>query len=153
VGGRAVLPGVGYSAFCDVAGGAGTDSFTLAVGHKHLHEGVEVAMLDAIFEARPPFNPDVVVTQCAALLKQWGVDHVVGDAYGGIWPATRFAASGIGYSVCGTSKSEIYSYVLPLFMAGRIALLDQPRLVDQFSGLAARGANGARGDRSSKGRP
>jgi hypothetical protein len=45
-------PGVTYSAFVDPSGGS-ADSMTLAIDHREDN----VAVLDAIRERRPPFNP------------------------------------------------------------------------------------------------
>lgn len=69
--GRAVRPpidGVRYVAFADPSGGSG-DSFTLGIAHR---DG-DVAVLDALQERRPPFNPENVVKEFAALLNEYRV--------------------------------------------------------------------------------
>jgi len=63
---RAPMPGVRYSAFVDPSGGS-ADSMTLAIGHRE--DGV--AVLDATRERRPPFSPEDVVQEFAALLKTY----------------------------------------------------------------------------------
>jgi hypothetical protein len=143
VGGRHPLPGVAYLAFCDVAGGSGSDSFTLCVGHKRIDDGEEACVVDMVFEVRPPFDPMEVVKRAATHLAQWGLSSVVGDAYGGSWPTSVFAKWGIAYSLSPLTRSELYLHVLPLFTAGRVRLLDHPRTVDQFAGLRRKvGAGG-----------
>ena len=141
---RLVLPGVSYLAFADPAGGTGRDSFTLAIGHKHLDQGREIAVLDVLLEYRPPFDPDEVVKLAAENLKQWGIGDVVADAYAAGWPISAFAKHGIGLSHASLSKSEIYVNVVPLFTAGRVRLLNHQRMVDQLCGLKRKVGQGGR---------
>jgi hypothetical protein len=68
VGERMALPGVQYFAAVDVAGGTGTDSFTAAIGHKHIDAGREVCVVDLVFEQRPPFDPDETTARLCAIL-------------------------------------------------------------------------------------
>jgi hypothetical protein len=63
---RPPLPGVNYTSFCDASGGV-SDSFTAAIAHS---EDGGFAVLDAIFEARPPLDPAAVVREIAALLRE-----------------------------------------------------------------------------------
>lgn len=128
------MPGVTYSAFCDPSGGA-SDAMTLAIGHLD-HTGM--AILDAVREARPPFSPEAVVIDFAALLKAYGISHVTGDRYGGEWPRQRFKEHGISYDPSARPKSNIYVDLLPLLNAARVELLDVPRLAAQLVGLERR---------------
>ena len=81
-----------YVGFCDPSGGS-ADSFTLAVRHM---EGDGTAVLDCLREVRPPFSPDAVVEELAALLeKSYRVSRVHGDAYAGEWPRERFSTHGV----------------------------------------------------------
>src|SRR5205807_8954010 len=67
--GRSELPpesGVTYAAFCDPSGGV-NDAMTLAVAH--LRDGA-ICVLDAIFEIRPPFDPEIAVAACTAVLRR-----------------------------------------------------------------------------------
>ena len=89
--------GIGYRAFCDPAGGSGTDRFSLAVAHVEERQGRRIAVLDAIREARPPFSPEAVVSEFAALLRRYGVSDVSGDLYAGAWPTEAFRTVGITY--------------------------------------------------------
>ena len=137
--GRAELPpeaGVAYSAFCDPSGGV-SDSMTLAIGHLSDHD---VCVLDAALEARPPFDPEKAVAECVVLLRRYGVSTVVGDRYAGEWPRARFAEHGIEFVQSARPKSALYGDLLPLLNAGRIELLDLPRLSTQLTGLERRTA-------------
>ncbi len=134
------MPGITYTAFCDPSGGA-SDAMTLAIGHLG---GSGVAILDAVREARPPFSPEAVVIEFAALLKAYGISHVTGDRYGGEWPRQRFSEHGISYDPSARPKSNIYVDLLPLLNAGRVELLDVPRLAAQLVGLERRVARSGR---------
>jgi hypothetical protein len=74
--------GLSYVAFIDPAGGQGRDSFCAAVAHQEEREGKVVAVLDAVFEARPPFDVSAVVGEVAEFLKRYDVTSAQSDAYG-----------------------------------------------------------------------
>jgi hypothetical protein len=131
--------GVRYIAFVDPSGGS-NDAMTMAIAHL---EGQRV-VLDLIRERRPPFSPDDVTAEFAALLKAYGVGTVRGDRYGGLWPRERFAAYGVEYTVADRVKSDIYRDLLPALNSGRVELLDHARLVAQLCGLERRTAHGGR---------
>jgi hypothetical protein len=158
--GRRELPpsrALRYSAFTDPSGGS-VDSFTLAIGHSERERGApqpitmadaeriaaqpksEVAVLDAIREVRPPFSPEAVVAEFSELLKTYRCSAVTGDHYAGIWPAAAFAKCGIRYVTAEKPKSDFYRELLPLVNAGRVELLDVPRLAAQLVGLERRTA-------------
>lgn len=142
--GRHELPpisGVRYVAFTDPAGGSGTDSFTLAIVHCEADGRV---VLDAVRERRPNFSPDAVVADFAVLLKAYRVTEVTGDRYAGQWPAEAFGKHRIKYRPSERSKSDIYREMLPLLNAGRVELLDIPRIAAQFLSLERRTARGGR---------
>jgi hypothetical protein len=132
--------GITYSAFVDPSGGS-ADSMTLAIGHC---ESSGVAVLDCVREVRPPFSPDAVVEEFAALLKSYGISRVMGDAYAGEWPRERFAVHGITYDLSTRNKSQIYSEFLPALNGQRVRLLDLPRLIGQLVSLERRTARGGR---------
>ncbi|HQT89609.1 MAG TPA: hypothetical protein PK677_13840 [Acidiphilium sp.] len=129
-------PGVAYLAFVDPSGGV-SDAMTLAIAHI-MPSGVVV--LDAVREARPPFDPEATVKDFADTLRRYGVSTVTGDRYGGEWPRQRFREHGIEYNACARPKSDLYLDLLPLLNAGRVALLDNPRLSAQLVGLERRTA-------------
>jgi len=113
---------------------------TLAIAHA---QG-DVRVLDALREVRPPFSPESVVVDFAALLKSYRISAVVGDRYAGEWPRERFRVAGIRYDLSDRPKGEIYRDTLPLLNSGRVELLDVPRLASQLCGLERRTARGGR---------
>jgi hypothetical protein len=140
--GRFELPpvsGISYTAFVDPSGGS-SDAMTLAVGHA---EG-NLVIIDAIRERRPPFSPADVVAEFADLLASYGISSVSGDRYGGQWPRERFLEHGVTYQPAEHPKSDLYRELLPILNAGRIELLDHPRLAAQLCGLERRTARGGR---------
>lgn len=128
--------GIRYFGFVDPAGGSGADSMTLAISHKDRTTGKGV--LDVLREVRPPFNPEGVVAEFVETLKSYKVMRVRGDHYAGEWPRVQFRKLGIDYEVSDETKSEIYQGWLPLLNSQRVELLDNPRLVNQASGLERR---------------
>ena len=119
-----------YYAFADPSGGS-ADSFTIGIAHV---EG-KTAVLDAIRERKPPFSPDAVTAEYAALLKSYFLKTVTADAYALEWPRERWRAHGIECPVSKASASEIFGELLPLINSGRAELLDDPRLRSQLIAL------------------
>lgn len=130
-----------YVAFVDPSGGS-SDSMTLAIAHTD--KDTRIAILDALREQKPPFSPEAVVTDFAALLKTYHIDTVTGDRYGGEWPRERFQEHGITYQVSDKTKSDIYRDTLPLLNSARVELLDHPLLIAQLQNLERRTARGGR---------
>ena len=141
--GRTELPpeqGLAYTAFVDPSGGV-SDAMTMAIAHI-MPTGIVV--LDAIREARPPFDPENTVAEFAATLRRYGITTVQGDKYGGEWPRHRFREHGIAYEPTARPKSDLYMDLLPLLNAGRVELLDNQRLTAQLCGLERRTARSGR---------
>lgn len=132
---RAPLRRVSYVAFVDPSGGS-ADSFTLAVAHREDKK----AILDALREAKPPFSPEHIVADFAALLKTYRIAKVQGDRYAGEWPREQFRKHGIGYEPSAKPKSDLYRDLLPALNSGGVDLLDHPRLVNQLVSLERRTA-------------
>jgi hypothetical protein len=124
---------VAYTSFCDPSGGA-KDSFTCAIAH----EENSIAVLDCVHEIKAPFNPTSATQQVANLLKNYGITSTRGDRYAAAWTVDGFAAFGIRYQHSERDRSAIYLDCLPLFTSGRVRLLDNQRLVSQFSSLERR---------------
>jgi hypothetical protein len=137
---RPRIAGARYFAFADPSGGS-ADSFTVAVAHR---EGTDGAILDAVRERVPPFDPSEVVAEYAALLKSYGISQVGGDRYAGEWPREAFRRHGVNYESASRSKSELYRDLLPLLNSRRADLLDHPKLINQLIGLERRTARGGR---------
>jgi len=137
--GRHELPPVSdvrYVAFTDPSGGS-SDAMTLAIGHADRNGR---AILDAVRVRRPPFSPESVTEDFAAVLKSYGVQKVTGDRYAGEWPRERFRVHGIAYDLSDRPKSDIYRDVLPILNSGKVELLDLPRLTAELCGLERRTA-------------
>jgi Terminase large subunit, T4likevirus-type, N-terminal len=137
---RAPVAGTKYTAFVDPSGGS-SDSMTLAIGHRELNGTI---VLDCIRERRAPFSPDAVVSDFVTTLQSYSVTAVHGDHYGGVWPRERFSKHAITYFTAEKAKSDLYLHALPLFMSGRVDLLDNQRLVGQLCGLERRTGRGGR---------
>jgi hypothetical protein len=105
---------------------------TLGISHRTV--GAKV-VLDLLREVRPPFSPEAVTRDFAAVLKSYGISEVTGDRYAGEWPRERFRAHGITYKPSELNRSEIYIELLPLLNSRRVILLDNGRLVAQLTGL------------------
>ena len=125
--------------FLDPSGGS-QDAMTLAISHRD----EDRAVLDAVREVRPPFSPEAVVREFAALLHAYAVTRVRGDRYGGEWPREQVRKAGIEYEVCETAKSDLYKELLPALNSGHVELLDHTRLRAQLAGLERRTARGGR---------
>ena len=134
------LSSVYHVGFVDPSGGS-ADSMTLAVAHR---DPDGTAVLDCVREVRPPFSPDGVVQDFAAVLRSYEISRVMGDRYAGEWPRERFGAHGITYEPCEKAKSELYALLLPALNSRKVALLDHARLVAQLCALERRTAWGGR---------
>ncbi|HEV2546260.1 MAG TPA: hypothetical protein VGU20_02895, partial [Stellaceae bacterium] len=130
---RLPQPAFRYVAFADPSGGRG-DAFTCAISHA---EG-NLAVLDALYERRSPFDPTTAVAEAAALLREYGVGEVTGDRYAAQWVVEAFAKEGIKYQQSERDRSAVYLDALPLFASGRARILDLPRLAHQLCSLERR---------------
>jgi hypothetical protein len=124
-----------YSCFVDPSGGS-TDSFTLAIAHQ---DADKRAVVDAVREVRPPFSPENVIVEYAALCKRYHITQVRGDRYAGEFPREAFKKyGGITYELATKSKSDLYRDLLPLLNSGLVVLPKTERLVNQLCGLERR---------------
>ncbi|WP_249779810.1 hypothetical protein [Bradyrhizobium sediminis] len=135
---RPRVSGVTYSAFIDPSGGSGQDSFTLGIGH--FDKATDIAIVDAIRERKPPFSPQAVIEEYAALLKSYNITKIVGDKFAGEFAREPFRAFGITYDPSAKPKSDLYRDTLPLINSRKVDLLDHKRMVQQFVGLERRTA-------------
>jgi len=135
--------GVQYRMFADPSGGR-NDSFTAAVGHM---EGT-LAVIDACWEKRAPFDSDAALDEVADLAHSYRCTTVLGDAYGADLTVAAFRRRGLAFEnlrLRGStspklSRSEIYLNSVTIFTAGRARLPDNPRLVHQLISLERRAA-------------
>ncbi|MBR0797303.1 hypothetical protein JQ615_18095 [Bradyrhizobium jicamae] len=136
---RAPIDGVIYRGFVDPSGGS-MDSMTVGIAHA---EG-RVLILDAVREFKPPFSPEAVTAEIAALMKRYRLSEVVGDRYAGEWPREAFSRHGVTYRLSDKTCSEIYGALLPELNSRSVALLDNQRLVTQLCSLERRTSRGGR---------
>ena len=132
---RVPLPGVSYVAFVDPAGGTGTDSFTMCIAHMAHDKDRDVVVIDALYESKPPFNFQEIVSALAAHLLVWNINTVTGDDWGGGATRSAFSHVGITYQPCPLSASELYLHSLVGWTSGTIVMLQQPKCVEQLCAL------------------
>lgn len=136
---RHYVEGVQYRAFTDPSGGS-ADSFTLAIAHMEN----TIPTLDVLMEYKPPFSPQSVVKDFAALLKQYRVTSVTGDRYSGDIIREMFRTHGISYKVSELNRSQLYLELLPLVNSGNVSLLDNKTLINQLCALERRTTSAGR---------
>ncbi|MCA6106108.1 terminase large subunit domain-containing protein [Bradyrhizobium cenepequi] len=132
-------PGIKYVGFIDAAGGTGQDSFCLGIAHR---EG-DIGVLDVLRETRPPFSTDDVVKEYCEVLKSFGVNFIVGDGYAGGFVVYAFAKHGVRLEQSAKRKSAIYAEFLPMLNSKRVQLLDNERMILQFTALERSTARGS----------
>lgn len=135
------VAGTTYRAFVDPSGGS-EDSFTLAISHRDRRN--DLVVIDAVRERVPPFSPEQVVDDFAALCKSYRISKVTGDHYAGEFPRELFRKHSISYEVSKPTKSELFRDLLPLLNSGRVMLPRNDRLVHQIVSLERRVAAGGR---------
>ena len=72
------------------------------------------AVLDFVREVRPPFSPEAVVPEFAAVLKTFSLTTAASDRYAGSWPTEAFRKHNITVEPSSRTKSEIYQAWLPM---------------------------------------
>jgi hypothetical protein len=120
--------GVFYVAHVDAAGGVGADSYTVAISHRE----DETLVVDVVRGTAGKFDPAAVTRQYAALLREYGISRVKGDAYAAEWVAGSWRECGTYYERSELPKSGIYLECIPLFARGLVRLPDHPRLVHEL---------------------
>jgi hypothetical protein len=142
---RPPVSGVGYVGFIDAAAGSGRDSFAAAIAHAVLQcDGQVVAVLDAVREVKPPFDPVAVTGELATFLQTYGLDVVQADKFAGRWVVETFARHGVTVVQDAEPKSALYLACLPLLTGQRCDLLDLPGLRGQLTALERRRRAGGR---------
>jgi hypothetical protein len=141
-------PGRCYAAFVDMSGGSSDDA-VLAIAHM---DGRRV-VVDLVEKqaGRVPFNPRDAVLKFAAILKQYRIAQVCGDAYAGETFRRDFEECRIAYQVSELNTTELYEAFEPKLNAGEVELPDLPVLQEQLITLVQRGSrvgheNGAHDD-------
>ena len=127
-----------YCAFVDMSGGSADDA---TLGIAHWDRETKRAALDVLIcqTGDAPFNPRDAVRKFANQLKEYGLSHVVGDAYGGQTFRADFQVHGVTYEVTPFNKSQLYEALEPRLNAGEVELLDHPKLQEQMLTLVLKG--------------
>jgi hypothetical protein len=124
-------PRVRYVAFCDAAGGTGSDSFALGIAH----ESGGVVRLDLVRERKPRFVPADVVREFAGIVSSYRIREISGDRFAGGFHADEWERNHIKFKACEHTTSENYLRALPMLLAGRARLLDNATLRAQLASL------------------
>ncbi len=117
---RPRLEDVGYYAFCDMAGGSGSDAAALCVAH---HEKGSV-IVDKVVARKPPFSPESVVAGFCDVLREYGIGEVVGDRFSGLFAPESFQRHGVAYKQSEHPARVLFGALLPLLNSERIRLVD-----------------------------
>lgn len=133
------IAGRQYVAFADASAGR-HDAFTLGIGH--VEDGVFVA--DVVRGRKPPFDPESVAQEYAALAKSYGVRQITGDAYAGEWVKKAFEKAGVSYRTCPVPKSVLYLEGLPSFSREAIRIPNLPVLTRELRLLERRTSKSGR---------
>jgi hypothetical protein len=120
--------GIVYQAFTDPSGGVGSDSYTIAIGHQ---DG-DRCVTDVCRGTVGRFDPQEVTKHYAALLREYRISKVTGDAYAAEWVAAAWRDCGFEYQQSDKPKSQIYLECIPLFARGLVGLPDHPKLLREL---------------------
>jgi hypothetical protein len=130
--------GLRHRAFADPSGGR-HDSYCLAIGHFEGTRDTGRFVVDVLRGAKPPFDPQTVTNEYAALLREYGCGgEVVGDNYAAAWVETAFSDAGIKYVRADKPKSQLYLEAQTLFERGGISLRNHPVLLRELRLLERR---------------
>ena len=116
--------GARYQCFVDASGGR-HDSYTICVGHK---DSAGRFVCDVLRGREPPFDPQVITRDYAALAKEYRCTKIIGDAYSADWVVSAFRECGATYECSEKNRSDLYLEGLPSFSRGLVSLPEQRRL-------------------------
>jgi hypothetical protein len=117
-----------YKAFVDASAGR-HDAFTMCIGHVEGEDDSKVFVCDVLRASDPPFQPNNVAKEYAALAKQYGIPELVGDSYAGEWVRQAFLDAGVSYRKADLPKSQLYLESLSTFNRGNVRLPDDAKLI------------------------
>jgi len=140
---RPPLRNFSYVAYCDPAGGTGSDSFTIAIAHRE-YDQINTVYLDLLRERKPRFVPAAVISEYAELLRRYRIREVRGDKFAGGFHASEWQRNGITFKPSANTTAENYLHALPMLLSGRARLLDNPVLRTQLAGLERHAQAGGR---------
>ena len=91
-----------------------------------------------MFGVKQPFDPQEVIAELVALLKDYRVHQIVGDNYSAEFVSSAFTRLGIKYIKSEMNKSQCYLEMLPLFMRQNLSIPNHPRLLRELRLLERR---------------
>ena len=116
--------GVRYQCFVDASGGR-HDSYTICIGHK---DSGGRFVCDVLRGREPPFDPQEITREYAALAREYDCLRIKGDAYSADWITSSYRECGATYECAEKNKSELYLEGLPTFSRGLVSLPEHRRL-------------------------
>jgi hypothetical protein len=137
---RAPRSDVAFLSFIDAAGGSGSDSMTMAIGHYDYAS--KAVFIDCLREHKPPFSPEIVASEFSALMKSYHLTSAHADRWGGGWVIEQFSKFGIVIEPAAKTKFALYLDLLPCINSKRIDLLEHQRCFNQIVGLERRSGRG-----------
>lgn len=131
--------------FVDPASGSGSDAMTTGIAVRTAGpDGRPVAHVVGVAEAKPPFDPTLVVADLAEVCRDLGVTRVVGDRFAQGWCSALFRGVGLTYVPSPLTKSELYVQMLVLINTRSVSLPNDASLLTQLTGLQRRATAGGR---------
>ena len=131
---RPPVPSVTYTAYCDPAGGTGSDSFSIAIVHR-VRDKIGTVKLDLVHERKPRFVPAAVIAEYANVLRSYRITEICGDKFAGGFHSDEWQRNGIRFKACENTTSGNYLFALPMLLSARARLLDSLTLRNQLAGL------------------
>ena len=120
-----------YVAYADLSGGR-HDSAALAIAHKDKRR----VIVDRVEVVPSPHDPKKVIARFAEVCREYFVDSISADNYGGEIMVPEFRANGIALIESEfSSASDIYCQAMPLFTARILDLPDVARLTHELRQL------------------
>jgi hypothetical protein len=116
--------GARYQCFVDASGGR-HDSYTVCIGHK---DSGGRFVCDVLRGREPPFDPQEITREYAALAREYSCLRIKGDAYSADWITSSYRECGAAYECAEKNKSELYLEGLPTFSRGLVSLPEHRRL-------------------------
>lgn len=127
------------TAHFDAATGSGSDAAALAVAERG-----NPARLVCVRRWKPPFSPSAIIAEAAALLRRYRVSEVGIDRYAPGLVADRFRDHDVTTRVAERDTSTAFLDLLALVNSRRVALLDEPALLNELRRLERRPGAGGR---------
>jgi hypothetical protein len=128
-----------YKGFVDASAGR-HDAYVIAIAHKErsFGKGTGKFVIDVVRGVHPPFDPQTVTQELAALARQYRLSSVVGDNFAAEWVAGAWTKCNIRYTRCEHVKSQLYLESLPLWARGLVSIPDHKRLTRELRLLERR---------------